>query len=246
MANRWLTAVPVYNEAQHVHGVLEQIRRYSSDILVVNDGSTDGTAGLIDAEWGLARIDHPVNRGYGAALISAFRFALEGDYDLLVTMDCDGQHEPARIPVLLEAIHDCDIVSGSRYYRDFRQDTPAPSDRRFINATITREINNRYGLNLTDAFCGFKAYRREALEKLRTTEEGWGMPLQLWVQAARQGLRVKEIGVPRLYLDPNRAFGGVMNDPDQRLVYYRGVLAAAEHDALPQTEPMHAVCGECR
>ena len=106
-------------------------------------------------------------------------------------MDCDGQHEPARIPVLLEAIHDCDIVSGSRYLRDFRQDTPAPTDRRFINATITAEINVRYGLNLTDAFCGFKAYRREALEKLHITETGWGMPLQLWVQAARQGLRVE-------------------------------------------------------
>lgn len=243
MANRWLTAVPVYNEAKHVAEVLAQIRRYSSDILVVNDGSTDGTARLLDSEPGLHRIDHAKNRGYGAALISAFRFALEHDYDTLITMDCDGQHEPARIPVLLEAIHDGDIVSGSRYFRDFRQDTPAPSDRRFINATITREINERYGLNLTDAFCGFKAYRREALEKLRITESGWGMPLQLWVQAARLVLRVKEIGVPRLYLDPNRAFGGVMNDPEQRLAYYRSVLASAEHDELPGVL-QHACCSE--
>ena len=73
----------------------------------------------------------------------------------------------------------------------------------------------------------------EALEKLRITEDGWGMPLQLWVQAARQGLRVKEIGVPRLYLDPNRAFGGVMDDPDQRLAHYRGVIEAAIHQPLP-------------
>ena len=230
---RWLTAIPVYNEARHVREVLARIRRYSPDILVVNDGSTDGTAELLDAEPGLFRINHATNRGYGAALISAFAFALEKDFDVLVTMDCDGQHEPARIPVLLEAIHDCDIVSGSRYLRDFRQDTPAPSDRRFINATITREINARYGLKLTDSFCGFKAYRRSALENLRITESGWGMPLQLWVQAARQALRVKEIGVPRLYLDPTRAFGGVMNDPEERLAYYRGVLAAAEHDRLP-------------
>ena len=225
---RWLTAVPVYNEAKHVRGVLAQIRRYSPDILVVNDGSTDGTAELLDAEPGLLRVDHPTNRGYGAALIAAFDFARRHDYDVLVTMDCDGQHEPSRIPVLLEAIHDADIVSGSRYYRDFRQDTPAPTDRRFINATVTREINARYGLNLTDAFCGFKAYRREALEKLRITESGWGMPLQLWVQAARLGLRVKEVGVPRLYLDPSRAFGGVLNDPTERLAYYRKVLASAE------------------
>ncbi|MBP3959073.1 glycosyltransferase family 2 protein [Gemmata sp. G18] len=230
---RVLTAIPVYNEARHVRGVLSEVRRYSPNILVVNDGSTDGTGALLDTEPGLRRIDHPINRGYGAALISAFAFALEHNFDVLVTMDCDGQHQPERIPVLLEAIHDCDIVSGSRYFRDFRQDTPAPSDRRFINATITREINQRYGLDLTDAFCGFKAYRREALQKIQITERGWGMPLQLWVQAARQQLRVKEIGVPRLYLDPNRAFGGVMNDPEQRLAYYRGVLAAAESDVLP-------------
>jgi len=243
---RVVTAIPVYNEAKHVRDVLAEVRRYSPNILVVNDGSTDGTAELLDREPGLHRIDHAANGGYGAALISAFQFARESDFDVLVTMDCDGQHEPARIPVLLEAIHDCDIVSGSRYYRDFRQDTPAPTDRRFINAVITREINDQYGLNLTDAFCGFKAYRREALEKLRITERGWGMPLQLWVQAARQELRVKEIGIPRLYLDPNRAFGGVMNDPEQRLAYYRGVLAAAVQDVLPSARAACCPCpGSC-
>jgi dolichol-phosphate mannosyltransferase len=244
---RTLTAIPVYNEAGHVRDVLAAARRYSPEILVVNDGSTDGTAELLAAEPGILRVDHPRNQGYGAAIASAFAFARAHDYDVLVTMDCDGQHEPARVPVLLEAIHDCDIVSGSRYLRDFRQDTPAPTDRRFINATITKEINARYGLNLTDAFCGFKAYRRSALEKLHITEAGWGMPLQLWVQAARQGLRVKEIGVPRLYLDPNRAFGGVMNDPEQRLAYYREVLASAERDVLPaHPAPTACACPELR
>ena len=238
---RILTAIPVYNEAAHVRQVLAEVRRYARDILVVNDGSTDGTAELLDAERDVLRVDHARNRGYGAALVSAFQFALDHDYDVLVTMDCDGQHEPSRIPVLLEAIDDADIVSGSRYLRDFRQDTPAPTDRRFINATITKELNARYGFDLTDAFCGFKAYRRESLAKLSITEHGWGMPLQLWVQAARQGLRVKEIGVPRLYLDPTRAFGGVMNDPTERLAYYRAVLASAERDVLPVV-PQSTAC----
>lgn len=230
---RVLTAIPVYNEARHVRNVLDEVQKYCPEILTVDDGSTDETPRILDAVSGIHRVTHARNQGYGAAITTAFHYAIAHGFDVLVTTDCDGQHEPARIPVLLEAIHDVDIVSGSRYLRDFRQDTPAPTDRRYINATITTELNQRYGLNLTDAFCGFKAYRVEALRKLAITETGWGMPLQLWVQAVRLGLRVKEIGVPRLYLDPNRAFGGVLNDPTERLAYYRGILQAAEADPLP-------------
>jgi dolichol-phosphate mannosyltransferase len=244
---RWLTAIPVYNEASHVARVLNQVRRFSPEILVIDDGSTDGTAALLDAEPGLRRLTHPVNRGYGAALRSAFSYLLESNFDTLVTMDCDGQHEPARVPVLLEALHDADIVSGSRYLRDFRQDTPAPTDRRAVNRAITDEINQRYGLNLTDAFCGFKAYRREAIEKLAITETGWGMPLQLWAQAAHAGLRIKEVGVPRVYLDPKRAFGGVLNDADERLAYYRRVLSEADARLAPPTFAADLWCWEpCR
>ncbi len=243
-----LTAIPVYNEERHLQDVLREVGRYSSDILVVNDGSTDRTARLLDVFVRLRRpsvsakpaihvITHAKNRGYGAALISAFDYALSQDYDVLVTMDCDGQHEPARIPVLLEAIHDADIVSGSRYLRDFRQDSSPPPDRQQINRQITADLNQRLGLGLTDAFCGFKAYRRDALARLHITETGWGMPLQLWVQAARQGLRIKEVGVPRVYLDPKRAFGGVLDNAAERLAYYRRVIAAAEQEA-PAARPI--------
>ena len=236
---RWLTAIPVYNEAKTVRTVLDEVRRYSSEILVVNDGSTDGTAEILCAERDVRLVTHPRNRGYGAALATAFDYALRHNYDLLVTMDCDGQHEPARIPVLLEALHGVDIASGSRYLRDFRQNTPVPEERLQINRQITAEINARYGLDITDAFCGFKAYRRSALERLRITEPGWGMPLQLWVQASRLGLRVREVGVPRLYLDPNRAFGGVLDDAEQRLAYYRRIIADAEKDV---PEPLLPGC----
>ena len=225
---RVLTAIPVYNEERHVERVLEEVRRYAEHVLVINDGSSDGTAALLAKQEAIQVITHAQNRGYGAALISAFACTLQHDYDVLVTMDCDGQHEPARIPVLLEAIHDADIVSGSRYLRDFRQDGAAPVDRRRINQIITSEINAGHGLHITDAFCGFKAYRREALARLHITETGWGMPLELWVQAAHLRLRIKEVGVPRLYLDPNRAFGGVLDDSERRLAYYRQVIAQAE------------------
>ncbi|MBY0227748.1 MAG: glycosyltransferase family 2 protein [Gemmataceae bacterium] len=251
---RVLTAIPVYNEAKHVERVLDEVRRFAGPLLVVDDGSTDATPDLLARQSDLAVVRHPRNRGYGAALISAFSRALADGYDALVTMDCDGQHEPSRIPLLLEAIRDADIVSGSRYLREFHQDTLAPADRRRINFTITDELNDKYGLGITDAFCGFKAYRRSALSRLCITERGWGMPLQLWVQAAHARLRIKEVGVPRLYLDPDRAFGGVMDDADERLAYYRRVIQAAEQEIAARTpvpgllaaccgEPLHAGCG---
>jgi glycosyltransferase involved in cell wall biosynthesis len=241
---RWLTAIPVYNEAKYLPQVLSEVRRYSPELLVVNDGSTDATNELLAKEHGLAVVAHPKNRGYGAALISAFEYALSHRYDVLVTMDCDGQHEPSRIPLLLEAIHNCDIVSGSRYLRDFRQNTPVPEDRQRINRTITQEINKKFGLSITDAFCGFKAYRRDALAQLRISETGWGMPLQLWVQAAKLGLRINEVGVPRVYLDPNRAFGGVLNDEDERLAYYRQIVADSERSfaSQPRMSPCEGAC----
>ena len=233
-----LTAIPVYNEERHLDDVLREVRRYASDILVIDDGSTDRTAELLAKHADVAVITHPQNRGYGAALISAFARAVDSDYDVLITMDCDGQHEPSRIPVLLEALDSTtDIVSGSRYLRDFRQTSlPTPQDRRQINQIITSELNDQLGLHITDAFCGFKAYRREALAALHATETGWAMPLQLWVQAAFHCLRIKEIGVPRLYLDPNRSFGGGLDDAERRLAYYRRVI----EDAL--AEETRACC----
>lgn len=250
---RFLIAIPVFNEEGHLENVLGAVRKYSPRILVVNDGSTDRTGELLARQKDVQVIAHPSNRGYGAALVSAFNYAIaRDDVDVLVTMDCDGQHEPERIPVLLEAIHDADIVSGSRYLRDFRQTAlPTPEDRRYINQVVTEELNQAFGLRLTDAFCGFKAYRREALARLEITETGWGMPLQLWVQAARLGLRIKEVGVPRIYLDPNRAFGGVLNNADERLAYYRRVIAAACAARVPSAWRPHranlpAPRGTCR
>jgi glycosyltransferase involved in cell wall biosynthesis len=238
---KFVTAIPIYNEERHLESVVREVRRYSPHILIVNDGSTDHTGELLAQQTDLQVVTHPQNRGYGAALISAFDYVRRhAEFEVLVTMDCDGQHEPSRIPVLLEAIHDADIVSGSRYLRSFNQDAPPPEDRRRINHQITQELNAAFGLHLTDSFCGFKAYRRDALLKLYITETGWGMPLQLWVQAARLGLRIKEVAVPRLYLDPNRAFGGVLNDEAERLAYYRKVIAAAASECPKPPEPAEA------
>ena len=102
---------------------------------------------------------------------------------MLVTIDCDGQHEPQRIPEFVAACRDgVDVVSGSRYLQPFPGDSRPPEARRRINALLTDEINCRLGLALTDAFCGFKAYRVAALRDVVLTDDGYAMPLEFWVQ----------------------------------------------------------------
>lgn len=231
---RTLTALPVYNEASHVDPVLDEVARYADDILVVDDGSSDGTSELLAARRDIRCIRHETNRGYGAALKTAFDYAIQKHYDVLVTIDCDGQHEPQRIAQLVAACRDADIVSGSRYLWNEEQARHAPAERRQINTQVTRELNERLGLTLTDAFCGFKAYRVAALSKLRITEPGYGMPLELWVQAAHQGLRIVEVPVPLIYLEEERSFGGSLDDGRRRLEYYYRVLDRAIEEVAPR------------
>ncbi|MFN7802602.1 MAG: glycosyltransferase family 2 protein [Planctomycetaceae bacterium] len=224
----FLTALPVYNEASHIPGVLKEVRRYSDRILVINDGSRDATADTLASISGIEVVTHPQNLGYGAALRSAFDFALKSDAEVLVTIDCDGQHEPRLIPALVKALtDDVDIVSGSRYLKEHVGDNAAPEDRRRINRLITQEVNDRLSLHLTDAFCGFKAYRVSALRHFEITETGYAMPLQVWVQAVSAGLRIVEFPVPRVYLDEQRSFGGSLDDGAIRLAHYREVLDRA-------------------
>jgi dolichol-phosphate mannosyltransferase len=226
--NGILIGIPVYNEQTHVTRVLSEIRRYADCVLVIDDGSTDDTPILL-AQQPVEVIRHAENRGYGRSMQDMMRWAKFDGYDWLVTMDCDEQHEPAAIPLFIEAIERgvSDVISGSRYLRLGDGDSP-PQDRRAINATITAELNNRLGLSLTDSFCGFKAYRVSACSRLALTVDGYDFPMQFWVQAVARRLQIEEVPVRLIYHDPTRSFGGPLDDPTTRLDHYRRTM----HDEI--------------
>lgn len=249
---RALIAIPIYNEARHVRGVLNRVMKHAGNVLVVDDGSSDATP-VILREYPIDVIRHAVNRGYGRSIRDSITWAASDGYDWLVTMDCDEQHEPDRIPEFLEAAErsGADIISGSRYYdvggpggysrpagfsaepalngaATMNGSIVPPRDRVRVNDEITKELNERFGglleAPLTDSFCGFKAYRVGAASKLALDVDGYAFPMQFWVQAFAAGLKIREIPVSLIYNDPNRTFGAALDDPSVRLAHYREVM----------------------
>lgn len=225
-----LIVIPVYNEALNLTDLIAALREYySGDILVINDGSTDGTEKILTplCTSQLIAINHKKNRGYGASLIEGFQYAVEQGYDEVVTMDADWQHEPAFVMPLFQKLScsGADVISGSRYHSlSTVSGVVAPEDRRAINTEITHHINKRFGLHLTDTFCGFKAYCVQSLERLQLTEQGYAFPLQFWVQCVVFGLKIIEVPVPRVYLDAKKTFPGELKDATVRRKRYLEVL----------------------
>lgn len=239
---RLLIAVPVYNERKYVGRVLDRIKSFHPDVLVVDDGSTDGTSDVLAdrARTGdVHLIRHASNNGYGQSLIDAFAYADAHGFDWVITMDCDEQHEPERIPEFIRQIQSdrWDLISGSRYLQPTCEDDLPPGDRRTINTQITAILNELLHLGITDAFCGYKAHRVAAMRRLKLDVPGYAFPMQLWPQAWAAGLRITEVPVRLIYNDPTRHFGGTLDDADNRLRHYLTVLneeleRVAHHSAV--------------
>lgn len=244
---RVLIAIPVFNERKYVAGVLAKVHRHASDVLFIDDGSTDGTAQWLARQPGIRLIQHGTNQGYGQSLIDAFDYADRHGFDWVITMDCDEQHEPERIADFLRGIQtdQWDIISGSRYLKHFSSDSAAPGDRQMINAQITTMINELFSWTLTDSFCGFKAHRVSATKALNLTETGYAFPLQLWPRVYRQGLRLVEIPVERIYKDASRTFGGTLNDPTSRLQHYMEVFRRELQSPLPKPQDDKSIACCC-
>jgi len=247
MSGDVLIAIPVYNEQTYLERVLSQVIPIGHDVLVIDDGSTDDTPHILCKQHGIHVLTHPENRGYGQSLSSAFKYAQQAGYDWLITMDCDEQHEPEQIPVFVHAAltGTADIISGTRYPTGHEIDASVPVDRRRINKTITATINERLGLSITDAFCGFKAYRVAILSNFEVSIPGYAMPMQWWVQVARANLSVAEIPIRLIYHDPTRHFGGMLDDPTVRLNHYLQVFEAELALGCLNKQPSRTDCLPC-
>jgi glycosyltransferase involved in cell wall biosynthesis len=191
-----ITAViPAYNEEKTIERVVEETCKYVNQVVVVDDGSSDGT-GNVALGAGATVLRHSVNLGYGSALATGFNYFKNNGAGVMVVLDGDGQHKPSDIPRLVKPLMDnqADIVIGSRFMNG-EEKTGIPRYRRFGIGIVNRAWNIASGEKVTDTQCGFRAYSRTAVDKMEIKEANMSASLEILDQARAENLRVVEVPI---------------------------------------------------
>jgi glycosyltransferase involved in cell wall biosynthesis len=196
-----LIVVPAYNEATTIKRVLDAVKSLH-DVVVIDDGSTDGT-GEVARAGGATILRHVVNRGLGAALRTGFAYAIsQKKYDAVVTLDADGQHDPAEIPNFISALsEDVDVVIGRREFSDM------PLIRQAYNATGAIITSALFGGPLTDSQSGFRAFRVSKLRDFRLMTSRMEISSEIIAEAYRVGAKIKQIPISIKYTEYSMSKG---------------------------------------
>jgi len=202
-----LVVIPTYNERENVAKLIPAvlIQAASLEVLVVDDGSPDGTATVVremmNADPRIHLLERPSKMGLGSAYVAGFRYALAQSYDCIFEMDADFSHSPAEIPNFLDKAREFDLVIGSRYTKGVRV-LNWPMRRLLLSFSANVYTRLMTGLPLRDATGGFKCYRRSVLEAInldKIKSNGYAFQIEMSYKAWKKGFTIAEI--PIVFLD---------------------------------------------
>jgi glycosyltransferase involved in cell wall biosynthesis len=198
--------IPAFNEGEAIGSVVAEAASYCERVIVVDDASRDET-GLRAAEAGALVARHALNRGQGASLKTGIDLALRLGAQIIVTVDADGQHDPAEIPALVGPVErgDVEVTLGSRFLDQVPRGLP-PVRRWLLQAGVvfTRLVS---GLSITDTHNGFRAFSRSAAQRIEIRQDRMAHASEILDEIARHGLRFREVPVTIRYSDYSLAKG---------------------------------------
>lgn len=203
-----LVIVPTYNERENIIRLIDAVLGQDPriEVLVVDDGSPDGTGGLVDERAASDSRVHVLHRprkmGLGTAYLAGFRWALDRDYELVFEMDADFSHDPSHLPQFLESALDADLVLGSRYREGKVTVVNWPMARLVLSYSANIYARLVTGLPLYDATGGFKCFHRKVLEAIDLNDvrsNGYAFQIEMSFRAWRKGFRIVEI--PIVFVD---------------------------------------------
>lgn len=194
----WIV-IAAYNEAPVIESVLQSLQEHYRNVVVVDDGSQDGTPEIVRRTHAHL-VQHPINLGQGAALQTGIDFALRRGSRFIVTFDADGQHDPADIPLLLQALVNggADIACGSRF---LGRTYDMPRARRLFLKMAARFTSITSGVHMTDAHNGLRAMTHASATKLRIRQDRMAHASEIVQEIARKKLRLVEVPVTIRYTE---------------------------------------------
>lgn len=194
-----IVGIPAYNEEVGIGSVILRASEYASEVVVVDDGSTDQTV-EVAREAGATVIEHETNSGKGAAVQTLFDHVAGRSFDAFVLIDGDGQHVPSDIPQVAGPVseRESDLVVGSRYLEDSAEDE-TPRYRRFGQQVLDVLTMGSSRTNVTDSQSGFRAFSPRAVEQLELNSESFGVESEMISEAANKGLAIEERSIDVRY-----------------------------------------------
>ena len=193
--------IPAYNEGENIKQVIETTQPFVDRIVVCDDGSSDNIQTVLDTV-DVDIIKHQINLGYGAALKSLFKHGKELNATVVISLDADGQHNPAYIPELVQPIilDDADIVIGSSFLS--KQRSQVPWIKSLGNRVFSGLIRWGTGFQVSDSQSGYRAYRVDKLASFTLVESGMGISTEILIKAVKKGFRIEERPVQITHNEP--------------------------------------------
>ena len=224
--NDSIVIIPTYNEKENIEAIIRAVTNLEKgfDVLVIDDGSPDGTAGIVkemmqdELKDRVFLIEREGKLGLGTAYIRGFQWAIEEKYDYIFEMDADFSHNPTDLPRLYAACHDegNDVAIGSRYITGVNV-VNWPMGRVLMSYFASKYVRNILGIKLHDTTAGFVCYKRNVLETIRLNEirfKGYAFQIELKYSALRLGFKVKEVPVifVNRELGTSKMSGGIFSE----------------------------------
>lgn len=202
--------IPALNEEKNILEVINSVKPYVDEIVVVDDGSEDSTAYIAETSRSVSLLKHVINRGQGAALETGTEYALKKGADIIVHFDADGQFVAEEITDLVQPIKTgkADIIFGSRF---LEKNPQMPFFKKYVIMPLARFANKIFlGVNLTDPQNGFRAMARKAAERINIRQRGMAHCSEIMRQAVAGGFKIREAPVTVIYRDFGQKFlGGI-------------------------------------
>ena len=190
--------IPSYNEERAIGRLIRALRARSLTVYVVDDGSTDNTAGIATSE-GAVVVQHKVNKGKGASMREGFRHVLKKGFESVIIMDGDNQHEVADIDAFLARMEEtgADMIIGNRMDDTSRM----PPERIWINRLMSLLISILAGQKVPDTQCGFRLIKARLLESVKLESSNYEIESEMIIKAARCGYRIESVPIKTIYED---------------------------------------------